>query len=83
MRPHENKISIVDISKQGVCENLFQIVGPIIRMNDRVVRINDQCCGRQLNYYIIQLPIAKGQKPSKRVDPKAGKGFDKCNQICS
>jgi hypothetical protein len=69
MRPHENKISIVDISKQGVCENLLQIVGPIIRMNDRVIRINDQCCGRQLNYYIIQLPIAKRPKALQKSRP--------------
>ncbi len=83
MKPHENKISIVDISKRGVCGSQLQVLGPIIRTNDQIFQINNRCCGQQLRSCTIQLPIARRPKPSKIVDPWVGKGFDKCNQISS
>jgi hypothetical protein len=44
MKPHDNKISIVEISKQGICGNRLQILGPTIRVNDRIFQIDNQRC---------------------------------------
>ncbi len=59
MRPHKKKISVVDISKQGACKIWLQVLGPTIRTNDRIFWINNQHCGRQPNFCIIQLLIAR------------------------
>ncbi len=67
MRPHENKISIIEIFKQGVCGSQLQVLRPTIRTNGPIFR-------KQPTLWIVtqllhSFQLLQGQKPSKRVDP--------------
>jgi hypothetical protein len=69
MKPHNHKISIVEISKRGVCKNRLQVLALIIRTNNQFLKINSQHCGQQLNSCIIQLPIVGRSKTLKKNAP--------------
>ncbi len=67
----------------SVCRSLLQVLGPTTRMNYLILWINNQRCGQQLTFRIIQLPIVGRLKTLQKSGPWVGKGFDKCNKISS
>jgi len=56
------------------CKNRLQVLGPTIRMNDHIFWYN-QCCGWQLNFCIIQLPIARRPKVFLKSAPLSKQRF--------